>query len=211
MFGLPRVPRSCHCTILVLPRDHPFFLLYLAAWSASEFMWIRDRLPKTHPGIRCILFGYDTHLAGSRSFKNIDDIAITFTAKLRSIGCTSPSARPMVFLAHSLGGVVLKQALVQVARSGDGEVELLSKVREIILFGVPNRGMRISHLAPMVKGQPNESLVQQLSMNSACWKDLQEQFRGIALHRDMRLISVYETQQSQVPKVCQERFVKIIH
>lgn len=161
--------------------------------------------------MRCILYGYDTHLAGSQSFQNIDDIAITLTAKLRSIGCTAPSARPIIFLAHSLGGIILKQALAQMARSNDRGVELLSKISNVVLFGVPNRGMRISHLAPMVEGQPNESLVQQLSTESACWKDLDENFSGIYFHRDLRLVSVYETQLSQVPKVWSECVVAANH
>ena len=74
-------------------------------------------------------------------------------------------------------------------------------VRGMILFGVPNKGMTMSHLLPMVLGQPNVALVNALSPQSIYLSDLDEQFSGIALQRRMRIISIYETKRSQIPKV----------
>ena len=164
-------------------------------------MWLRDALPRANPGVRSVIYGYDTHLPNSQSFKRIEDIAIAFTSKLKAIGCCSPSAKPTMFLAHSLGGVVLKQSLVDMARGDDWIVHLLSKVRRIILFGVPNRGMKISHLVQMVKEQPNEQLVECLAPGQNYLEWLDDRLGGIAFHRDMRIMSVYETLQKQLPKV----------
>lgn len=126
---------------------------------------------------------------------------MALTAQLKAFGCSSPSAKPTAFIAHSLGGVVLKQSLVQMANSAEPDVFLLSQVREILLFGVPNRGMRIAHLLPMVSKQPNEALLNQLSEDSHYLELLDEQFGGISFLRGTHLISIFETLESQIPQV----------
>ena len=110
-------------------------------------MWLRDLLPKDLPSIRSIIYGYDTTLLMSDSFQTVDDIALSLTVKLRIIDRSSPSAKPSIFLAHSLGGIVLKRALVLLANSGDTERKVLESIRGIMFFGVPSRGMHVSFSA----------------------------------------------------------------
>ena len=137
----------------------------------------------------------------SESFQTVDDIALSLIVRLRTIGRSSPSAKPSIFLAHSLGGIVLKRALVLLANSGDTERKILESIRGIILFGVPSRGMHMSHFLPMVEGYPNESLIRLLSPDSTYLSDLDQQFSGIAHLADVRLISVYETKMTMTTKV----------
>ena len=164
-------------------------------------MWLRDQLPKDITSIRTILYGYDTQLAKSESFQTIDDIALSFVVRLKAIGRSSPSAKPLLFLVHSLGGIILKRALMLLATSSDTEMFMLDAVNAIILFGVPNRGMYHSHLLAMVGDQPNEALIKLLSPGSSYLSDLDDRFSGVALLRNIRLISVYETQRSQLVEV----------
>jgi hypothetical protein len=159
----------------------------------NSFMWLRERLPKDLSCTRILIFGYDTTLVMSESFQTIVDIALSFISSLKSIGRSSPSSKPCVFLVHSLGGIVLKQAMVQMAGSGESSRFMLGSVKEVILFGVPNRGMQVSHLLPMVQGQPNENLIRLLSLGSGYLTQLDGQFSGVAIHRNIRLVSVYET------------------
>lgn len=164
-------------------------------------MWLRDQLPYDLKQIRSILYGYDTKLLMSESFQTVEDLALSLIARLDSIGRSLLSAKPLVFLAHSLGGIVLKRALVEMANSNMKQNFMLDAVRQVILFGVPNRGMRMSHLLPMVEGKPNAGLVEILSPESTYLPKLDEQFSSIMLLRKIRLISVYETSRTQVPTV----------
>ena len=164
-------------------------------------MWLRDFLPRDLPIIRTIIYGYDTALLDSDSFQTVDDIAISFIVKLRSIGQSSRSAKPLIFLAHSLGGIVLKRALVMLANSGDAERYMFESIKQIILFGVPSQGMHMSHFLPMVRGYPNEALIMVLSPGSQYLFELDHQFNGIAHLADVRLISVYETKVSSTTEV----------
>lgn len=76
-------------------------------------MWLRDALPEdtTADGIQVLTYGYDSQLFQNRSFQNIEDIASTFRKALSSARRSDDNVmpRPLVFIAHSLGGIVLKE------------------------------------------------------------------------------------------------------
>ena len=170
--------------------------------SETNFVWLRDRLPKDIPAIRPIIYGYDTQLVKSESVQTIDDLAVSFIARLKSIGRVLLSAKPLIIIAHSLGGILLRNSLIQMATSGDEETFILKSIKTIIFFGVPSRGMQMSHLQPMVEGQPNQHLVKLLSPDSDHLISLSQQFSNIAVLRGIRIISAYETKRSRTTQVC---------
>jgi hypothetical protein len=160
-------------------------------------MWIRDEIPTSVPGVRVIVYGYDTKLVGSRSFQSISDIARSLILHLRSGGWNLGSSKPIIFLAHSLGGLVLKDAIVQIADC-ESVSSILNSVKGAIMFGVPSLGMQISHLLAMVEGQANEMLVRNLSCENGTrylWQ-LNKRFDGISFIREARIFWAYETEKS---------------
>ena len=161
-------------------------------------MWLRDRLPRDVPQLRSFIYGYDTKLFKSHSFQDLDDIAWTFIGSLKEIRRSLPPAKPLILLAHSLGGIVLKRALVLLADEGDDEGKLiLESVKGLVLFGVPHRGMEISHFLAMVANQPNEDLISRtLSPDSALLPELHEKFTKIASRFNNDIRFVYETAES---------------
>ncbi len=164
-------------------------------------MWIRDEMPRYRPSTRFLVYGYDTTLVNSRSFQSISDLALTLVSELGANGWMSPTTKPLIFLAHSLGGVILKQAIVTLASMGEREKFILSMIKGAIFFGVPSCGMETSHLLAMVKDQPNKVLVKDLSANSKYLRNLEKQFEGISCYGDMRIIWAYETKESPTVKV----------
>lgn len=175
--------------------SHPF-----GSWQPrgedKSFMWIRDELPAAVPGVRAIVYGYDSKLSNSNSFQTIHDIAIMFAEQIHACFPGVPP-RPLIFLAHSLGGIVLKDAIMEMARVPDIGNEMMKKIHGAIMFGVPHLGMDQSHLAVVVKDQPNETLVQDLSPNSPYLKKLNDSFSGISLQGNMKMVLVYETMKSE--------------
>lgn len=78
-------------------------------------MWLRDSVPKhitgegdNKPIARVMIYGYDSALAQSNSFQNLEDLGTTFHSHLRRLAMDGAS-RPIVFIAHSLGGLIVKQ------------------------------------------------------------------------------------------------------
>lgn len=68
-----------------------------------------------------------------------------------------------------------------------------------LFFGVPNYGMAIESLVPMVRDQPNRSLLESLGRNSALLRCHQEQFLAIFMSNPVQIIGFYETKLSRTP------------
>ena len=77
------------------------------------------------------------------------------------------SSRPIIFVAHSLGGLVVKQALVEAAQSNSKhDQSILQSCVGLLFFGVPNRGLNNSNLETLVKNQKNAPFVSSLREGS---------------------------------------------
>lgn len=169
----------------------------------KSFMWIRDALPDLVPNVRFVLYGYETTLAGSKSFQSVSDIALSFIHTLQQGGWASAGHRKLLFLAHSLGGIVLKEAFRMLADSGVMDQMILTRTKGAIFFGVPSQGLDVSDLDNMLKDQPNkDALVREISDKSRFLETLEEQFSGITHLRKMKLFWAYETETTPTVTVC---------
>ncbi|KAH9906736.1 hypothetical protein F4778DRAFT_593886 [Xylariomycetidae sp. FL2044] len=175
--------------------SHPF-----GSWQPGgpdkTYMWLRDAIPRIIPNARVVIYGYDSVLAKSNSFQRIQDLVSAFIHHLKASGWVIPSAKPLRFLAHSLGGIVVKEAFTVLAEGGDEDKHILNRFLGGVLFGVPNGGMLISHLLAMVEGQVNEQMINDLSENSEYLRSLDDRFAGLSSIRDMHLVWAYETKTS---------------
>lgn len=75
-------------------------------------MWLRDFIPEDLQenllNARVLTYGYDTKLAGSKSNAYINDFAKQFLEAVTDARHKDPR-RPIIFIGHSLGGLVIKQ------------------------------------------------------------------------------------------------------
>lgn len=71
----------------------------------------------------------------------------------------------------------------------------------ILFFGVPNRGLEITQLASMVKGQPNSHLVRDLCGRSQFLDLLHRSFCHHFRLEDSKIISAYETRDTETVQV----------
>lgn len=161
-------------------------------------MWIRDALPRSIPGLRTIIYGYESSLLKSDSFQSIGDIAQMLVLQLKLGGWNLPSSKPIVFLAHSLGGLVLKEGIVQIADRDTSFSAILDNILGAVMFGVPSLGMEQCHLMAMVEGQPNECLIEDLSRQTGAryLRDLNKRFEGLSFLRRAKIFWAYETRES---------------
>lgn len=167
-------------------------------------MWLRDALPASIPGVRSFIYGYDSKVLASHSFQSISDISTSFILALKNGGWNLNSKKPIIFIAHSLGGIVLKDACVQIAEAREATTAcILNNIQGAIMFGVPSLGMEQSHLLAMVEGQANETLVQDLSRGTGnnYLRQLRGRFDGICFTRQARIIWAYETVESPTIRV----------
>ena len=88
-------------------------------WTADNGrLWLRDFLPLQLPNARIMSYGYDSGTFFTQSTENITDIAATLLAMLRTKRRhAAEKARPIMFISHSLGGIVVKKAGIHNYRS----------------------------------------------------------------------------------------------
>ena len=79
-------------------------------------LWLRDFLPADIVFARILTFGYDSTVAFSSSVAQLEDKALELlnrlSAKRSGVTCPGSKARPIVFICHSLGGIVVKKVLI---------------------------------------------------------------------------------------------------
>lgn len=72
-------------------------------------MWLRDFLPQQIPHARVMSFGYDSVLLFSKSTSDVGTFAEQLLESLLSRRMNVPETRPIIFICHSLGGIVVKK------------------------------------------------------------------------------------------------------
>ncbi|KAK0725411.1 hypothetical protein B0H67DRAFT_641836 [Lasiosphaeris hirsuta] len=171
----------------------------------ENYMWLRDALPfdltrddTDRPIARVMIYGYESAVAQSRSIQNLSDLASSFYNSIRALANAS-TVRPIILVAHSLGGLIIKQTIMALSKSKKEDDRQLTKaVYGIVFFGVPHDGMDTSSLIPMVGDSPNRPLVDSLShINSLILNIQQQEFHtALGSEGDSEIVCFYETVES---------------
>ncbi|KAI0186035.1 Alpha/Beta hydrolase protein [Xylaria flabelliformis] len=127
-------------------------------WTKDGCLWPEELLPKDVPESRIFLFGYDTGIThrdqSQVTQSEIHSDANDFCAKLAAERSRSSTEnRPIVIIAHSLGGLVAAQTLVH-GELGHGESTAKSvtqNIRGMIFLGTPFRGSTSARPAEIVR------------------------------------------------------------
>ncbi|KAH7171267.1 SERAC1 [Dactylonectria macrodidyma] len=180
---------------------HPFTIWQHNA-AADPYMWLRDSLPYEVPGTQVLLYGYDADDQTRQSRLSVEGIAVSLISHLRNIGRSSLSAKPLVFLAHSLGGSILKQCLIELANSGPSDMFMLEAVKTCIFLAVPNTLPTSVKLEAMMGNKRFDKVLHDLhdDANIGYMSSLSDMLRGIAQANNIRLCSGYELAPTQYPK-----------
>jgi hypothetical protein len=108
---------------------------------------------------------------------------------------------PIVFLAHSLGGLVIKQALLYLSKQSQMDEEsqnTFQSVYTMLFFGVPCKGLDVETLAAMANGQSTEGFLSDLRNNSPMLDDLTQSFLNVFDSRPwIEIYSFHETVASR--------------
>ncbi|KAL7964407.1 hypothetical protein HDV63DRAFT_415383 [Trichoderma sp. SZMC 28014] len=168
------------------------------SWKSKNLphMWLRDFLPQTVANARILTYGYDTKIYGSQSEESILELAKALLESIKTTRRKNIRNRPIIFIAHSLGGLVVKEALVQASVGSEEDQMIYRSCYALLLFGVPNRGLNNLSLKSIVKGQPNESLVRDLGESSRFLSLLHERFNACFSFDDSHILSISETKHT---------------
>ena len=107
------------------------------------------------------------------------------------------SKRPIIFIAHSLGGIIVKQALVWAHREPQYKA-INDHTLGLFFFGTPHRGSDkatygkiLANVATGVMHKPKSKLISALQSNSDALMRLTSEFKFEA--PNMKIATFYET------------------
>ncbi len=129
--------------------------------------WPLDLVPKDFTNLRVLTYGYDshpTHFCASQTTQ----MTISQHAQQLLQQVTNARAdcrrRPIIFVAHSLGGVLVKDAIIQSGKYADQPhlQDISTSCHAICFFGTPHRGSNaarygetLANLISIAPGSPS--------------------------------------------------------
>ncbi|KAI1735199.1 hypothetical protein F4680DRAFT_453107 [Xylaria scruposa] len=166
-----------------------------STWTAGDKLWLQDFLPEKAPRIRVLLFGYNSNVAFSTATAGVREVAENLLNLLASQ--RDDPYRPLIFVCHSLGGLVVKRAIVH-ARSDETYETIRTSIRGLAFFSTPHRGGNnvgygdtAARVARFVLGNPENTFMEALKGDSLFADSMADDFRQRLL--DFKIISFYET------------------
>ncbi|KAI0846574.1 hypothetical protein F5Y00DRAFT_271878 [Daldinia vernicosa] len=175
----------------------------LKTWSKDGIFWPRDLLQDDLKNARVITWGYDADIAKAFSYASKESLfghANTLLADLADL--RRDVTRPIVFICHSLGGIVVKEALnvSDIYRSHGRHPnlsEISAKTAGVIFMGTPHRGSdKASYgqiavrVADLSFRQPNKELLRVLKPNQDTLEKQQDLF--VSVSKDMHIVCIRE-------------------
>ncbi|KAI9859416.1 MAG: hypothetical protein M1813_006753 [Trichoglossum hirsutum] len=166
-------------------------------WTASNgSMWLRDFLTKKLQTARVLLFGYNANVAFQTSTAGVREQAENLLNRLKNKRRDAMD-RPILFVCHSLGGLVVKRALV-IAKAAETYLSIKNATYGIVFFGTPHQGGNFASLGSIAASiarlslrNPSNSFMETLKTDSLFADDLVQDFRQQL--EDYYVLSFYET------------------
>ncbi|KAF2967266.1 hypothetical protein GQX73_g6325 [Xylaria multiplex] len=148
-------------------------------WASEGKLWLSDFLPKRVPRARICLFGYNSNIAfGTGSAGD------------------NPN-RPLIFICHSLGGLIIKRAMVH-AKADDMYNQIWKSTFGLVFFATPQQGGNHAGFGDIVAGivrsisrNPGNTFMATLKSNSTVLNTITDDFRQML--EDFQILSFYET------------------
>ncbi|KAF8521459.1 hypothetical protein BU17DRAFT_45782 [Hysterangium stoloniferum] len=164
------------------------------SWTAENgILWLKDLLPQRLPHARIATYGYDA-FTGSQS-NQIDETlyghAKNFIVRLALLrNRSTTTTRPIIFLAHSWGGIILKFALIHANQCNKSHLlhhrQIMLSTIGILFFGTAHQGAAVALsasqilvLSPVV-GNTTRTLLRNLATNSEMLEIQLSQFNAIS-------------------------------
>lgn len=168
----------------------------ISTWTArgQSAPWPKTLLPSEVSRARILTYGYDAYVvsksvaSSNRLIDHATNLLIDLTNDRRRCNASS---RPLIFVAHSLGGLVCKEAIL-LSRNNPNphRRDLFTNIKGIVFMGTPHKGSwmadwaRIPASALGLIKSTNKSLLKILETDDQFLESIQVRF--LAMIREQR-------------------------
>ncbi|KAK8063178.1 hypothetical protein PG996_007830 [Apiospora saccharicola] len=184
-------------------RDESLHSFQRGDQDKSFFYWPREALPAVCPEARVLTWGYDSHvtkgLHGSVSKSSVYQHGKDFLYGVNRLGS---APRPIILIAHSLGGIVVKEMLSLAHNSSDDRIKTIAQSTAAVVFlGTPHRGSQWAKLGDTVSKiisslglDTSSTLLDALGLKTSDLQRCQESFSAIWNNYSLRVKTFQEGQ-----------------
>jgi WD40 repeat protein len=178
-------------------------------WSRQEdpsVFWPGSWLP-FEPHIdtaRILTFGYNSKWRGAqKNISTITDFAKNLLFEMRFAKDANGNDvdlghRPIIFIVHIMGGLVVKKAYL-LGIHDENYKELVASISAVVFLSTPHRGTNLAETLNRIVSatfQSSKSFIADLQKSSGLIEELNEQFRHLA--PGLSIWSFYETLATQI-------------
>ncbi|KAK6530290.1 hypothetical protein TWF694_003652 [Orbilia ellipsospora] len=169
-------------------------------------MWLDTLLPKYIPNSRILLFNFESNFLFNAPNVELSTLGEQLVYSLRNERQEEPD-RPIIFIAYSLGGLVIEQALVFASESEEQVVNIIPKVTKGVVFlGSPLRGTSTAALSTTIVRcarvagiNSHDGLLAVLDETSERLQTLRRSFASLTDKRKTKIVCFYETKPTAIP------------
>jgi hypothetical protein len=160
---VPPSQPAIDCIVLPGWGGHP-----IGSFMAQEspHIWLIDRLARHFPNFRVWTYGYGSPVRNQLPQEDVYEFAHDFMLRLRRMrnafkGVEQKS--PIIYLAHSLGGLLFKEIMIKMSQSSNAIDKInVQCTYGALFFGVPSAGMDVEAIAEMVGDLPARTTLNEL-------------------------------------------------
>ncbi|KAL7796270.1 hypothetical protein V8C43DRAFT_304161 [Trichoderma afarasin] len=153
-------------------------------------MWLRHFLSEDLPYCRTMTYGYNSKLS-ARGIDTIMDYSRGLMEALKKIRNTEElRQRPLFFIAHSFGGIILAHCLVKAVQTNEDDHPTIATLHKatygMLLFGIPHKGLVVNDIEKMLAGRdnhPRSALLQQIKVKSDLLENQLTDFKNLVRDR----------------------------
>ncbi|RKK12797.1 hypothetical protein BFJ66_g2646 [Fusarium oxysporum f. sp. cepae] len=162
--------------------------------KSSGNPWPKTLLPLEIETARILTYSYDSTVTGKDDVPSQNRISnhaynlVTALASLRQSDNTTE--RPIIFVCHSLGGLVCQDALVTAKQRSEQHLQdIVNFTRGVIFLGTPHHGSSLAKIGELVSRsvglvkETNSDIVQVLTRDSEVLARIQDSFQALLMTR----------------------------
>ncbi|RPB14008.1 hypothetical protein P167DRAFT_534622 [Morchella conica CCBAS932] len=168
--------------------------------NGAGAMWLRDFLPDEISQSRIMTYGYNSDILDTDSVAGIRAYGLSLLNIINDMRTTSKEKkRPIIFICHSLGGIVVKEALNR-ARVHNYQ-DIVGPTIGIVFLSTPHQGTSLAQYGSIIgviaaiQGL-NRKLISDLEQNSDRLTEIAEDF--IRYQSSILFASFYERRKTSL-------------
>ncbi|XP_029281840.1 protein SERAC1 [Cottoperca gobio] len=159
--------------------------------------WPKSWLAADCPNLRVLTVEYDSHLSDWMAKCPVENqrksLAYRSQELLKKLKLAGVGERPVVWVAHSMGGLLVKKMLLDASEDPDMH-GLLKNTKGIMFYSVPHHGTFMAEYSVNVRYLLFPSVeVRELCKDSPALRNLNEDFLNMVKEKEIKVLSFAET------------------